>query len=42
MTIMIAIGAQRWWALGAVTLAVLTVGMDLTILSSRSRSLPVH
>ncbi|HMK63585.1 MAG TPA: MFS transporter [Acidimicrobiales bacterium] len=27
------VGAQRWWALGAVVLAVLAVGMDLTILS---------
>ena len=26
-------GARRWWALGAVMLAVLTVGMDLTVLS---------
>jgi EmrB/QacA subfamily drug resistance transporter len=28
-----ATGARRWWALGAVTLAVLAVGMDLTVLS---------
>ena len=28
-----ATGTQRWWALGAVMLAVLAVGMDLTILS---------
>lgn len=28
-----ATGARRWWALGAVMLAVLAVGMDLTILS---------
>ncbi len=28
-----ATGARRWWALGAVMLAVLTVGMDLTVLS---------
>lgn len=27
------IGGRRWWALGGVTLAVLAVGMDLTILS---------
>ena len=26
-------GARRWWALGAVVLAVLAVGMDLTVLS---------
>ena len=26
-------GARRWWALGAVTLAVLAVGLDLTVLS---------
>ena len=26
-------GVRRWWALGAVTLAVLAVGMDLTVLS---------
>jgi DHA2 family multidrug resistance protein-like MFS transporter len=26
-------GARRWWALGAVMLAVLTVGMDITVLS---------
>ncbi len=28
-----ATGARKWWALGAVMLAVLTVGMDLTVLS---------
>jgi MFS transporter, DHA2 family, multidrug resistance protein len=28
-----AMGARRWWALGAVMLAVLAVGMDLTVLS---------
>jgi MFS transporter, DHA2 family, multidrug resistance protein len=27
------IGARRWWALGAVMLAVLAVGMDITVLS---------
>jgi DHA2 family multidrug resistance protein-like MFS transporter len=27
------IGVRKWWALGAVTLAVLAVGMDLTVLS---------
>lgn len=27
------IGARRWWALGAVTLAVLAVGLDATVLS---------
>ena len=27
------IGARRWWALAAITLAVLAVGMDLTVLS---------
>ncbi len=27
------IGARRWWALGAITLAVLAVGMDVTVLS---------
>ena len=30
---MAAIGSRRWWALGAVMLAVLAVGMDLTVLS---------
>jgi MFS family permease len=30
---MITTGARRWWALGAVVLGVLAVGMDLTILS---------
>src|SRR4029450_464148 len=28
-----ALGARRWWALGAVTLAVLAVGLDGTVLS---------
>ena len=27
------IGARRWWALGAITLAVLAVGLDVTVLS---------
>src|SRR5262249_6680195 len=27
------IGAQKWWALGALTLAVLAVGLDGTVLS---------
>ena len=27
------IGGRRWWALGAITLAVLAVGMDVTVLS---------
>jgi EmrB/QacA subfamily drug resistance transporter len=27
------LGARRWWALGAITLAVLAVGLDLTVLS---------
>ena len=27
------IGGRRWWALGAVTLAVLAVGLDITVLS---------
>jgi EmrB/QacA subfamily drug resistance transporter len=31
--VMMAAGARRWWALGAVVLAVLAVGMDLTVLS---------
>ena len=30
---MVATGARRWWALGAVMLAVLAVGLDLTVLS---------
>ena len=30
---MAASGARRWWALGAVVLSVLAVGMDLTVLS---------
>lgn len=28
-----AIGSRRWWALGAITLAVLAVGLDATVLS---------
>ena len=31
--LMKATGTRRWWALGGVTLAVLAVGMDLTVLS---------
>jgi hypothetical protein len=27
------LGAGRWWALGAVALAVLTLGLDTTVLS---------
>ena len=27
------LGARRWWALGAITLAVLAVGLDVTVLS---------
>jgi hypothetical protein len=27
------VGVRRWWALAAITLAVLAVGMDVTILS---------
>jgi len=30
---MTATGARRWWALSGVMLAVLAVGMDLTVLS---------
>jgi MFS transporter, DHA2 family, multidrug resistance protein len=30
---MAAIGSRKWWALGAVMLAVLAVGMDITVLS---------
>jgi MFS transporter, DHA2 family, multidrug resistance protein len=30
---MAALGARRWWALGALTLAVLAVGLDATVLS---------
>lgn len=33
MLTMTATGARRWWALGGVMLAVLAVGMDLTVLS---------
>jgi MFS transporter, DHA2 family, multidrug resistance protein len=32
-------GARRWWALGAVTLAVLAVSMDITVLSVASPTL---
>jgi DHA2 family multidrug resistance protein-like MFS transporter len=27
------LGARRWWALGAVSLAILCVGVDSTVLS---------
>ena len=27
------VGARRWWAVGALSLAVLAVGLDLTVLS---------
>src|ERR1700681_617361 len=27
------LGNRRWWALGAITLAVLAVGLDITVLS---------
>jgi DHA2 family multidrug resistance protein-like MFS transporter len=33
------VGARRWWALGALTLAVLAVGLDGTVLSVALRTL---
>ena len=36
------VGARRWWALGAVMLAVLAVGLDATVLSVAIPTLATH
>src|SRR4029434_8752158 len=33
VTVMTTLGARRWWALGALALTLLVVGLDLTVLN---------